>query len=505
MFYSLEDYPDGNLFKYDICIIGSGVAAHAFISKFLNTSSKFPKRIAILEGSIHSQGKIHRLESGIEDMPQEQELYHGEIKGWIGKNDPKYLTGSRQRSFGGTTNIWSGWCWPLEPEDLKERTIRPGFFWPIPYEELLIYYQQAQQFCRLGQYEYENPEYWIDQIKHTNLSCMPLENTPFRTRILHFNPSSLNEYSYNFLRESPTIDIYSNANCLSLEISSNNDRTHNVHAAVARTLENKKPGRVTYFQADHFILAAGTLETTRLLLLSNIDRINSQIGKNFIEHPFLWTASKFKLGKIPESIRNFYFPTRPLSISNRMGIIPTLVPRQDFIESERIGTFRILLGGAAHVPGTLNISWEQMPNLGSTISLSDKLAPDIFNQKRIKLNHKVSKIDKKTVRTIIRVGQELFEKFCYGTEFEIPNLEDDPWNWHQPGHIVPGNHPMGTTRMSLYPEHGVVDVNCRVYGFQNLCIASSSVFPTGGYANSTFTIIALALRLADYIKEVEGL
>jgi choline dehydrogenase-like flavoprotein len=34
----------------------------------------------------------------------------------------------------------------------------------------------------------------------------------------------------------------------------------------------------------------------------------------------------------------------------------------------------------------------------------------------------------------------------------------------------------------------------------NLYVAGSSVFPTSGYANPTFTIVALALRLADHLK-----
>jgi len=35
----------------------------------------------------------------------------------------------------------------------------------------------------------------------------------------------------------------------------------------------------------------------------------------------------------------------------------------------------------------------------------------------------------------------------------------------------------------------------------NLYVAGSSVFPTGSANNPTLTIIALALRLADHIKE----
>jgi choline dehydrogenase-like flavoprotein len=62
-------------------------------------------------------------------------------------------------------------------------------------------------------------------------------------------------------------------------------------------------------------------------------------------------------------------------------------------------------------------------------------------------------------------------------------------------------HYMGATRMSDDPHAGVVDQNCRVHGIDNLFIASSSVFPTGGFANPTLTIVALSLRLADHLKK----
>ena len=57
---------------------------------------------------------------------------------------------------------------------------------------------------------------------------------------------------------------------------------------------------------------------------------------------------------------------------------------------------------------------------------------------------------------------------------------------------------MGTTRMSADPRDGVVDADCRVHSVDNLYVAGSSVFTTGGYANPTFTLVALALseRLA---------
>jgi choline dehydrogenase-like flavoprotein len=50
------------------------------------------------------------------------------------------------------------------------------------------------------------------------------------------------------------------------------------------------------------------------------------------------------------------------------------------------------------------------------------------------------------------------------------------------------------------PAQGVVDRHCRMHAIDNLYVAGSSVFATGGHANPTLTIVALALRLADHLK-----
>jgi choline dehydrogenase-like flavoprotein len=54
--------------------------------------------------------------------------------------------------------------------------------------------------------------------------------------------------------------------------------------------------------------------------------------------------------------------------------------------------------------------------------------------------------------------------------------------------------------MHADPRHGVVDADCRVHGIDNLYLASSSVFPTSGHSNPTFTILSLCFRLADKLK-----
>jgi choline dehydrogenase-like flavoprotein len=70
--------------------------------------------------------------------------------------------------------------------------------------------------------------------------------------------------------------------------------------------------------------------------------------------------------------------------------------------------------------------------------------------------------------------------------------------------VIETYHYIGTTRMADDPRRGVVDADCRVHGILNLFVAGSSVFPTGGTANPTLTIVALALRLSDHLKSNLG-
>ena len=62
-----------------------------------------------------------------------------------------------------------------------------------------------------------------------------------------------------------------------------------------------------------------------------------------------------------------------------------------------------------------------------------------------------------------------------------------------------GPHHIGGTRMSDSSNHGVVDKNAKIFTVSNLYVMGSSVFPTGGHANPTLTIVQLSLRLGDHL------
>ena len=67
-----------------------------------------------------------------------------------------------------------------------------------------------------------------------------------------------------------------------------------------------------------------------------------------------------------------------------------------------------------------------------------------------------------------------------------------------------GWHLLGTCRMGDYPNGSVVDRWGRTHDVDNLFIVDGSVFVTSAAVNPTTTIQAVALRIADYIKQTRG-
>lgn len=136
---------------------------------------------------------------------------------------------------------------------------------------------------------------------------------------------------------------------------------------------------------------------------------------------------------------------------------------------------------------------EQLPNLDSRVYLS-------ADRDRLGLNKLVTdwKIGPDVGRSIVRLHELLDERLrrtgIGRVETDAADMNDRVW--------TDASHHMGTTRMSRDAEHGVVDSDCRVHGVANLFLAGGSVFPSSGHANPTWTIVALALRLADHVDQL---
>lgn len=139
---------------------------------------------------------------------------------------------------------------------------------------------------------------------------------------------------------------------------------------------------------------------------------------------------------------------------------------------------------------------EQTPDPDNRLILGE--GTDRLGRQSIRHLSRWSEQDKNGIRRPWQVLAEEIEQAGLG-QF-IPETNGDDFILASPGASLR----IGVTRMHNDPKQGVVDANCQVYGVSNLFIASSSVFPTGGYANPTLTIVALSLRLADRVKAIHA-
>lgn len=141
---------------------------------------------------------------------------------------------------------------------------------------------------------------------------------------------------------------------------------------------------------------------------------------------------------------------------------------------------------------------EHAPLYDSRVTL-DETSKDDFGMPRLDVRIRFSEIDHRTVKTFVELFQKRIEESGIGT-FHISDEEMDILDNPEKHPFNSNSHNIGTTRMALNEEHGVVDKDCRVFGVNNLYVAGSSVFPTSSHANPTLMIIALALRLSKHLS-----
>jgi choline dehydrogenase-like flavoprotein len=151
-------------------------------------------------------------------------------------------------------------------------------------------------------------------------------------------------------------------------------------------------------------------------------------------------------------------------------------------------------------PNTTNRQFtrqEQAPNPSSRVVLGAE--KDAMGMPRANLHWRFTALDKRSIRVFYELlGQEIGRAGLGRVQMMDWLADPDDESW--PNHLSGGWHNMGTTRMHKDPAHGVVDADCKVHGLANLFAAGASVYPTGGAANPTLTLVALALRLSDHLR-----
>lgn len=513
----------------DVCIVGTGAAGVTVAAELQSAGVN----VCLLESG------------GLGPDPAAQALCDLDNVGYQVRQN--YM--ARARYYGGTCNLWAGRAMRLAPLDFAARPWVANSGWPIGYQDLAAYYDRAESVLRLP------PDMLDDRQQAAGAEAALLASGDLAPCRAAWAPKPLRfgaAYRARF-KSSHTTTVYLNATATEVVLD---DARQTVTEIRASTLTAK----TITIRARAFVLATGGLENARLLLLSRRTRAQGigngfdQVGRYYMDHPrvvcgqvtladgvrlpnllgraLLRGKAQFaiglseeiqrregllnhhigfeaKLSKLAEQkyetsinlakvvLRKGHagkrFDFSQAGAAEMRDLIYLLTPKE-VIPHSLYWTYAALKGLIASPVKRLTVInyCEQPPDPASRVYLSED--KDALGMNKLVLDWKVGNEE---VRAAIRL-QEVFGQRLQAAG--IGTLDTAPSELAGVA-FTDASHHIGTTRMSSSERSGVVDSNCRVHGTHNLYAAGSSVFPTSGSANPTLTIVALAIRLAEHLRQ----
>lgn len=519
----------GSRIECDLCIVGAGICGMSIADRLRDSDLN----IVLLEGG------------GVNYELAAQELYRGENAG----HGYFRLEGCRWRMFGGSSNRWGGWCLPLDPEDFERRSWVPYSGWPIGADALRPFEPKAAELLELPTASFD-----VEGQRNSLPAPLALDQTHFENILVQHSPETNFAERYgDALLKSASVTVILHANLIDMRLGVSEPRLSVLEVGTLT-------GRRFTVHPKLVVLATGGIENARLMLAARKDRAAGLgnefdlVGRYFMEH--LHVPHGHMLLRRGAGNNRFFRRVR-LANGHWRGL---LKPTRAALESRRLMTTSIGLENASFFLGTSFLGWrpsvmfapvrsyrmlrqlglnwmaermkngahalhsipsrvrtlneaivarrahasegdwehvyslffhgEQAPDPLNRVALSPEL--DALGMPRTRLEWRVNPADLAAVSGWLEVLDE--DMTALGLGRVVSHDED----WRE--RIIGGPHHMGTTRMSSDPRRGVVDADCRVHSVDNLYIAGSSVFTTSGHANPTFSMLALALRLADTLR-----
>lgn len=268
-----------------------------------------------------------------------------------------------------------------------------------------------------------------------------------------------------------------------------------------------------HFQAaDVVVLCANGIGTPRLLLLSADERhpdglANSSglVGRNLMLHPnssvigFYDDDLESWLGPLGELVSSHQFyetdPARDFVRGAKLHAMPTPGVLLSAIDFHRTRGFDELWGAPIHEVARMagrGILWadnaEDLPEEHNRVTLDDRLR-DSSGLAAPRIDYTLSDNTTRIMRFALERMQEIHE-----ASGAVRTIAKDLWE-DEPGHLL------GTARMGADPARSVVNEWGQAHDVTNLFIADGSIFVTGGAANPTSTICALALRIGRHLAD----
>lgn len=508
----------------DICIVGAGAAGITLARSLAGGA----RRVVLLESG------------GFEFEEATQALYQGASVG----HPLNAADVSRLRYFGGTTNHWGGMCAPLAAEDFQVRPWLQHSGWPIAATDIEPYYQRAARLVQITSADFavdhwggEVPALFKGTAMGGRLAPLLFQLSP---------PTRFGDVYRGELEKASNIQVLLHANVLAAETTDDAARVTGLRCGCLA-------GNRFRVEAPVYVLAAGAIENARLLLLSDqtaatgLGNRHDVVGRFFMGHPqvdgvarIILDAPSGEAAKPLASTLHTYVMLRLTAAASAREQLPGFAAHVDPLAAATAPTlhdtpaYAALKRLVARVKGTrfattamddlgsvlgdldglatglytrfgkapildVRPQCEQVPNPSSRVTLGTDT--DAFGLRRVVLDWRLTDLDVLGIRRGLAIVGDSFQRAGLG-RIELSEALRDANAATLP--CTEAWHHIGTTRMSDDPRAGVVDRDCRVHGVANLYVAGSSVFPTTGIVNPTFTIVALALRLADHLQRTSA-
>ncbi|MFB6079486.1 MAG: GMC family oxidoreductase [Haloferacaceae archaeon] len=522
----------------DVCVIGAGPAG-ALVAHELATGGH---SVVVLEAGPRPDfdDRPAREERALRPgAPPPWEMGEG---GGHGDRDAYASTGpraypldrARVKAVGGSTLHWQGMVMRLHERDFRlQSETGLGVDWPLSYADLRPYYARAERAMGVAGAS-DNPfapprerPFPLPAFPPSHSDAIFAEACESLGITTHSVPNARNSTPYMGRGEcrgygtckpvcpsgakydaTAHVDRAEAAGARVLDRApvqrlEHDDAGERVTAAVYAT-----PDGATHRQgAREFVLAAGGVETPRLLLLSDSPQYpdglandSGAVGRYFTDHFFAGVGGvidrptrQHHVGFNTTESHQFY--DRPadgsrtaikLEFHNYAGPTPADVALSgSALGDDLLDEIRREYGNHLAVGALV----EQVPQYENRIGLDESRTDDHGNP----VPDVRWSLDDLTRRTIERAN---------GIQRAILDELDADVRWVVgPENAGPAFHHMGTTRMGTDPARSVVGPDMRTHALSNLTIAGSSVFPTTGAMNPTLTIAALSLYATDRLSD----
>ncbi len=454
----------------------------------------------------------------------------------------------RARVLGGKTNVWGRLALRLSDYDFKAAS-RDGYGvdWPISYADVAPYYDRVDRFLGISGVR-ENLAHLPDSIYQRPIRLNPAEVhlrdalkgsgaivTPFRVGVttdgLAHNKYRSRCYGRGACHrriggcdihaafDSPTGLIYPAMDTGNLTIRSN----ATVHRVEVDPATAKAKGvafldsvtRKSYeAKAKVVVLAASTLESTRILMMSKsrqhpdgLANSSGHLGHNLCEHvlgPRVEGIYKTRVGAPPaldDGRPGGYYIPRFRNLDEKRPDFIRGYGLEGFSGQEMFPEQAILMEGFGpeykkkvrdHAGAFIYMYGigEVLPRFENRVSLDAKVK-DAYGLPVLRFDYAYADNEKKLCADMTSSMQEMFDE----AGFETTKVRGDIW--------VEGSsvHEVGTARMGLDRKSSVLNPYLQSHDVKNLFVVDGSGFVSAGCQNPTWTILALAWRSCDYLAE----